>query len=72
MLLVKSEEDEGEKYEMMKLKIPMDHREVSREAPAPVANGAGAHLGWPAAMLLLALHVDQVSTDMGERLFLYT
>ncbi|KAI5131843.1 hypothetical protein MUG91_G83n102 [Manis pentadactyla] len=42
VLLVKGEEDEGEKYEVVKLKIPMD-KEVPREAPAPSVDPARPH-----------------------------
>ncbi|XDA89155.1 hypothetical protein R6Z07F_018786 [Ovis aries] len=44
VLLVKGEEEEGEeKYEVVKLKIPMDNKEVSSEAPAPSADPARPH-----------------------------
>ncbi|VCW67352.1 unnamed protein product, partial [Gulo gulo] len=45
VLLVKGEEDEGEeKYEVVKLKIPMDNKEVrTSEAPAPSADPARPH-----------------------------
>ncbi|XP_010835740.1 PREDICTED: zinc finger protein 48, partial [Bison bison bison] len=44
VLLVKGEEEEGEeKYEVVKLKIPMDNKEVPSEAPAPSADPARPH-----------------------------
>ena len=47
VLLVKGEEDEGEeKYEVVKLKIPMDNKEVPSEAPAPSAYPARPHACW--------------------------
>ena len=45
VLPVKREEDEGEKYDVVALKIPMDHKEVSSKVPVRLANMAGSHLG---------------------------
>lgn len=57
VLPVKREEDEGEKYDVVTLKIPMDHKEVSSKVPVRLANMAvhtwadlQPHLRWPSIL----------------------
>ena len=63
VLLVKGEEDEGEKYEVVKLKIPMDNKEVRvphSGAPFPLTWFSSSLHAAEAGILSLHFHESQV------------
>ena len=63
VLLVKGEEDEGEKYEVVKLKIPMDNKEVRvphSGAPFPLTWFSSSLHATEAGILSLRFHESQV------------